>query len=153
MCRKLRRNVFFHPIGKALSGLDRFITLIQASLPLHERAMLFGDSIFGKLLQSITTYYRVIAPNILTVPESKCNAAFRSEMLLIEKKYGLTSCLQRICDTSRGYQLAKKCPYALEQLRVCHLLMNCYICFNGDQAGGVNTFNCMPPPVEVYLRL
>jgi hypothetical protein len=30
----------------ALSGLDRFITLIQASLPVNERAMLFEDSIF-----------------------------------------------------------------------------------------------------------
>jgi hypothetical protein len=85
MCRKLRRNVFFHPIGKALSGLDRFITLIQASLPLHERAMLFRDSIFRGLLQSITTYYHAIEPNILTVPELKCNAALRSARQPIEK--------------------------------------------------------------------
>jgi hypothetical protein len=91
----------------ALSGLDRFITLIQASLPLHERAMLFGDSIFCGLLQSITTYYRMIAPNILTVPELKCNAALRSTRQPIEKNYGLTSCVQRICNTRRGYQLAK----------------------------------------------
>ncbi len=138
----------------ALSGLDRFITLIQASLPLHERAMmLFGDSIFGGLLQSITTYYCVIAPNTLTVAELKCNAALRSARQPIEKNYGLTSCVQRICDTKRGYQLAKKHPYALEQLKVCHPLMNCYICLNGDQAGSVNTFNCMPSPIEVYLHL
>jgi hypothetical protein len=115
--------------------------------------MLFGDSIFHLLLQIITTYYRAIAPNILTVPELKCNAALRSASQPIEKNYGLTRCVQRICDTRRGYQLAKKRPYALEQLRVCHLLMNSYICFNGDQAGSVNTFNCMPPPVEVYLCL
>jgi hypothetical protein len=86
----------------ALSGLDRFITLIQASLPLHERAMLFGDSIFCGLLQSITTYYRAIAPNILTVLELKCNAV-RSARQPIEKNYSLTSCVQRICDTRRGY--------------------------------------------------
>jgi hypothetical protein len=91
----------------ALSGLDRFITLIQASLPLHERAMLFGDSIFRGLLQSITTYYCAIAPNILTVAELKCNAALRSARQPIEKNYGLTSSVQRICDTKRGYQQAK----------------------------------------------
>jgi hypothetical protein len=96
-----------NPGTLALSGLDRFITLIQALLPLHERAMLSGDSIFRGLLQSITTYYRVIAPNIFTVPELKCNAALRLARQPIEKNYGLTSCVQRICNTRRGYQLAK----------------------------------------------
>ncbi len=73
----------------ALSGLDRFITLIQASLPLHERAMLFGDSIFRGLLQSITTYYCAIAPHILTVAELKCNAALRLARQPIEKNMAL----------------------------------------------------------------
>jgi hypothetical protein len=89
--------------------------------------MLFGDSIFCGLLQSITTYYHAIAPDILTVAELKCNAALRLARQPIEKNYGLTSCVQRICDTNRGYQLAKKHPYALEQLRVCHLLLNFYL--------------------------
>jgi hypothetical protein len=117
-----------------LSGLDRFLELIQASFPPHCRCMLFGDSIFCGLLQYITTYYRALLPNVLTAKEVTINAAFRAAWMPIEKKYGLTNCVFRICDTERGYQLAKQHPYALEQLRVCHLLVNCYICFNGDQA-------------------
>jgi hypothetical protein len=136
-----------------LSGLDRFLTLIQASLPPHRRCMLFGDSIYRGLLQNITTYYRAIAPNVLTAEEVKINATFRAARIPIEKNYGLTSCVFRICDTPRGYQLGKQHPYALEQLRVCHLLVNCYICLNGDQASGVNTFNCPPPRIDDYLQL
>ena len=34
---------------------------------------------------------------------------------------------------------------AIEQLRVCHLLTNCYICLNGDHTGSINTFNIRPP--------
>jgi hypothetical protein len=92
-----------------LSGLDRFLTLIQASLLPELRCMLFGDSIFRGLLQYITTYYRAIAPNLLTTEEVKINAAFRAARMPIEKNYGLTSCVFRICDTTtRGYQPARK---------------------------------------------
>ncbi|KAL7526186.1 hypothetical protein ACHAXR_002464 [Thalassiosira sp. AJA248-18] len=136
-----------------LSNLDNFLALIQAHLPPHERCMLFGDSIFRGLLQFITTYYRAIHPNVLTVPELTCNAAFRAARMPIERNYGQTSCVLRICDTKRGYQLGKRCPYALEQLRVCHLIMNCYICLNGDQGSSVNTFACSPPRLQDYLRL
>ena len=136
-----------------LSGLDRFLTLIQTSLPAHRRCMVFGDSIYRGFLQNITSYYRAIPPDVLTPPELKINASLRSARQPIEKNYGLTSCVQRICDSRRGYQLGKQHPYSLEQLRVCHLLINCYICFNGDQASGVNTFDCPPPTIDEYLRL
>ncbi len=41
-----------------LSGLNRFLTLIQASLPAHRSCMVFGDSIYRGILQNITSYYR-----------------------------------------------------------------------------------------------
>ena len=47
--------------------------------------MLFGDSIFRGLLQYITTYYRAIAPHLLTAEEVKINAAFRAARMPIEK--------------------------------------------------------------------
>ena len=136
-----------------LSNLDRFLELIQAHLPPHERCMAFGDSIFRGLLQCITTYYRVIAPNVLSSEEMKINAAFRAARIPIERNYGHRSCVQRICDSSAGLQLGKRHPYALEQLRVCHLLMNCYICLKGNQGSSVNTFDCSPPRLQDYLRL
>ena len=58
-----------------------------------------------------------------------------------------------ICTSPEGYKLAKRNPYALEQLRVCHLLVNCYICLNGDQASLDNTFGVPPPTLEEYLAL
>ncbi len=80
--------------------------------------------------------------------EVKINATFRAARMPIEKKYSLTNCIFRICDRTRGYQLGKQHPYALEQLRVSHLLLNCYICFNGDQASSVDAFDCPPPHIH-----
>ena len=135
-----------------LSGLDTFLEMIQAGLPLNLVCWLFGDSAYRGNLRRITSYYRS-ALGRLTVSELRCNKAFRSMRIPIERNYGQTSCVMRICDTARSYQLGKRSPYALEQLRVGHLLMNCYICLNGDQASSVNTFDCSPPRLEEYLAL
>ena len=136
-----------------LSRVDDFLGLIQAHLPIDERCMGLGDSIFRGVLNYITSYYRAIPPAVLTPEETKINGAFRSCRMPIERNYGLNSCVQRICDTRRGIQLGKKHPYALEQLRVCYLLMNCYICLNGDQGSSSNTFGLSPPRLQDYLRL
>jgi hypothetical protein len=58
-----------------------------------------------------------------------------------------------ICETRDGYKIAKERPYAIEQLRVCTLLTNCYVCMNGDVAGSDNTFGLSPPMLSEYLRL
>ena len=136
-----------------MSGLDRFLVLIQAHLPPHLQCMLFGDSIFRGNLQMITSYYRALPPDVLTPSKLKCNAALRAARMPIEKNYGLQSCVQRLCDTRRGSSYGSVRPYAIEQLRVCHLLINCYICFNGDQASGANTFAYPPPSIDQYLHL
>ena len=47
-----------------LSGLDRFLTLIQASLPAHRKCMVFGDSIYRGILQNITSYYQLCPANL-----------------------------------------------------------------------------------------
>lgn len=137
-----------------LSGLDNFLFLIQAHLPLNEQCMVFGDKIYrGNALQRITTYYDAVPPNVLSLYERMCNAAFRAMRMPIEKNYGLQTCVQRICATEEGWNYGAARPYAIEQWRVCHLLLNCYICFNGDQASGGNTFACPPPDIDTYLRL
>jgi hypothetical protein len=137
-----------------MSGFDDFMVLIQAYLPQHERCMAFGDSIYRvATLQMVTTYYRAIAPNALTFDERVCNASLRAARMPIEKNYGLQMCIQGLCDTRRGSCLGAAVPYAIEQLRVCHLLLNCYICFNGDQASGPSTFAMTPPNINACLEL
>jgi hypothetical protein len=136
-----------------MSGLDRFLVLIQAHLPPHMKCMVFGDSVYHGNLEMITSYYRAIPPDVLTPSELRCNAALRAARMPIERNYGLQSCVQRICDTRRGSSYGSERPYAIEQLRVCHLLINCYICLNGDQASGANTFAYPPPSIDEYLRI
>jgi hypothetical protein len=60
-----------------------------------------------------------------------------------------------ICSLKEWNKLANKWSHyydALNQLRVFHLLINCYVCFNGDQAESRNTFSVMPPSLGVYLE-
>ena len=69
----------------------------------------------------------------------------------IEKNYGMTSRLFRVCVDREWSKLAKKVPYTAEQLRVSHLLVNCYVCCLGDQVS--NTFGLIPLSLEEYLGM
>jgi hypothetical protein len=77
----------------------------------------------------------------------------RSARITIEKNYAMVSNHFRICTTRDGYKIAKERPYAIEQLRVCTLFTNCYVCMNGNIAGSDNTFGLNPPMLSEYLRL
>ena len=134
-------------------GQYHFLVPIQAHLPPHLQCMLFGDSTFRGNLQMITTYYRALPPDVLTPSKIRCNAALRAARMPIEKDYGLQSCVQRLCDTRRGSSYGSVRAYAIKQLPVCHLLINCYICFNGNKASRANTFAYPPPSIDQYLRL
>ena len=76
----------------------------------------------------------------MTDAQKRCNAVMRSARITVEKNYAMVSNLFRICETRDGYKIAKERPYAIEQLRVCTLLTNCYVCMNGDVVGSDNTF-------------
>ncbi len=65
----------------------------------------------------------------------------------------MVSNLFRICCTTEGIKITKKNPVTIKQLRICHLLTNCYVCFNGNQARSISTFNISPPSLEEYLLI
>lgn len=134
------------------SNLDAFVGMIQTHLPLNLRCKLFGDGIFHGALQNIITYFRSIGNVPLSYHELTTNAAMRSSRMPIEKFYAHKDNLWDVCAHTAGH-LAKKHPYAIEQLRIVYLLTNCFNCFNGDQGGSVNTFGLTPPRIEEYLAL
>jgi hypothetical protein len=69
-----------------VSGLDRFLVLIQAHLLPHMQCMVFGNSVYrGNALQMVTSYYRALPPDVLTPSELKCSAALRAARMPIEK--------------------------------------------------------------------
>ena len=73
----------------------------------------------------------------LTHEQLLCNRHASFARMSIEKNCGMTSSLFRVCadrEWSKS-KLAKKkkAPYAAEQLCVSHLLVNCYVCCQGDQ--------------------
>ena len=142
-----------------MSNLNAFLSWLQFGMFLIDGNewilfSLFGDGAFSIGLQCVQSYYRAFGAGAqLTDEQKKCNFLMKGARITIEKNYGMTSTIFRICDSAEGLKIAKKNPYAIEQLRVCHLLVNCYICLNGDQASSDNTFGVNPPKLEDYLAL
>ena len=142
-----------------MSDLNSFSTHVQHELFLLAGVTFYtysvlGDSAFNVGYGCIQTYFRPMgAHGQLSEDKKRCNFAMKSARITIEKNYGLISSMFKICNSVEGFKIAKRRPYTLEQLRVCHLLTNCYVCLNGDQAGHNNTFGLDPPPLRSYLRL
>jgi hypothetical protein len=132
-------------------NLNEFLIHLQSVL--DELFAAFGDPAFCLGLDCIMSYINQVGPVPLTLCEKRVNSAMKSARIVIEKNYGQTSCVFRICDTRHDYKLGKKNHVALEQLRVCHLMLNCYACLNGEQGSHVNTFGLSAPRLEEYLRL
>jgi hypothetical protein len=117
-----------------MSNLNEFIVAVQRG----RFATAAGDevfcSVFGNLafnlgMQCIQSYCRDSAGAAqLDGARRKCNALMRAAQVTVEKSYVMVSNLFHICGSTEGYKIAKRDSIALEQLRVCILLTNCYIC-------------------------
>jgi len=135
-----------------MSCVNEFLVALQQQ-KLHECQAL-GDSAYGINLHCICSYFRNFAGQPpLTPHQVTCNKAMKKCRQAIEWSYGDVSKYFSICAHPKHNMLAKKNPYAIEQLRVAHLLCNIYTCLNGDKASGHNGFCCPPPKLEDYLRL
>jgi hypothetical protein len=143
----------------AISNLNAFLVLIQRGqffslVGAKVVYTVFGDLAFNLGHQCIQSYYHTfVATAQLTDAQKRCKAAMRLACITIEKNYAMVSNLFCICAEKDGYIIAKEKPYTIEQLRVCMLLTNCYICSNGDTAGSDNTFGLSPPRLSEYLNL
>ena len=141
-----------------MSNLNVFLAWIQYGAFFFSGAWLvysvFGDSAFSIGLECCKSYYRTFTNGgQLSDEETKVNHALKAAWITIEKNYAMIGNIFRICESPEASKLAKKNPYALEQLRVCHLLTNCYVCLNGDQASCDSMFGCTPPKLDDYLQL
>jgi hypothetical protein len=135
-----------------MSRLNEFLVLLQQNRN-HEYQAL-GDGIYSVNLRCIRSYFKSYAGQPpLTPQQQACNAAIKKCRESIEWSYGDVSNMFKICDHQKHNKLAKKVPYAIEQLRVAHLMTNIYTCLNGDKASGHNMFYCPSPRMEDYLRL
>ncbi len=135
-----------------MSHLNEFLARIQQGRAKEYQAL--GDGVYGGSLRCIRSYFQSRAgqPPLLD-EERRCNAAIKKCRQSIEWNYGKVSNDFEICSHPKHNMIGKRNPYAIEQLRVAHLLTNISICLKGDQASGLNMFDCDPPSVEEYLQL
>jgi hypothetical protein len=137
----------------AMSGLNEFLIAIQQDRPATTPPYsCMGDSIYGVNLECIRSYSKAhFTPAMMTEFMRVCDAEMRACRQHIEFNYGRTASLFSICADPDRFKLAQHKPYAVELLRVCHLLVNIYNCLKGDSASGYNAFDCSPPSLEQYL--
>ena len=141
-----------HDVGGVmlLSGLDNFLWDIQINMPFDPFSG-FGDSTYGaQHLQCICSYFFPLIPGIVLTPhQDVCNNRIKPARQTIEHSYGELKTNFRICTQPSSFKLCHNHPYAIEQLRVCHLLSNIYTCLNGNKCSAA--FDCLPPSLDDYL--
>ena len=136
-----------------MSGLNQFLSCIQRGRYPRKYAAL-GDGIYGMDFECIRSYYKAHFPQAqMTEYMRVCDSEMKACRQSIEWGYGKTDNIFSICDNADNFKLGKRNPYAIELLRVCHLLTNIYNCVNGDQSSGHSMFNCPAPSLEQYLAL
>ena len=144
-----------HDVGGVLqlSGLDDFLVEIQQGKP--EVYCAFGDSTYNAgYLQCIRSGFKSLIPGVdITLAQKICNNRIKPCRQAIEWSYGDVQNIFQICCNEKSYKIGKMQHYAAEQLRVCHLLANCYNCLNGNKASSYKKFNFNAPLLEDYLRL
>jgi hypothetical protein len=140
-----------------MSNIDNYLAAIQdgkftVATPDGQRSVTYsvlGDSAYNFGLQCVQSYFFPHGGAELTEAEVRCNFHFKSARMSIEHSFGQLSNLFKICHCKDEVKLGKKIPYALEQLRVCHLLQNCHVCFSGNSTS--NKFLVPPPTIGDYL--
>ncbi len=110
--------------------------------------------------KGIRSYYvPLIAGVDLTDAQKICNNRMKTVRQTIEHCYGDIENIFRICNQVDSVKLGHRMnddddtPTALRQLRMCHLLMNVYVCLNGNKASSSDKFNIQPPKLSDYLSL
>lgn len=102
--------------------------------------------------EGIRSYFRAFGPGVqLTEYQRICNKSIKKVRETIEWNYGEIYDLFQLTSDKRNFKFGKRNPYACQQLRVCHLLTNIYVCLNGDKTS--TCFECPPPALEEYLSL
>ncbi|KAL7524503.1 hypothetical protein ACHAXR_002236, partial [Thalassiosira sp. AJA248-18] len=86
-----------------MSNLNAFLSWLQQGLFLLQGGVwilysVFGDGAFSLGKVCIQSYYRAFQGAPLTDEQTKCNNAMKAARITIEKNYGMTSNIFRICN-------------------------------------------------------
>jgi hypothetical protein len=104
------------------------------------------DSIYSVNLECIHSYSKAhFTPAMMTEFMMVCDTEMRACHQHIKINYRCIASIFSICADPSRFKLAQHKPYAVELLRICHLLVNINSCLKGNSASGYNAFDCSPP--------
>lgn len=134
------------------SGFDQYLQNVQHGQPLT--FSFYGDSAFRGHWNCVRTRHET-APNAppLTQHQLNENKAMKRSRETIEWSFGLSSNLWALTRNPDRFTIETHPPAVMAQVRVMHLLTNCWTCINGNNISSDTTFACRPPILEEYLWL
>lgn len=134
------------------SGFDQYLQSVQQGQPLQYS--FYGDSAFRGQWNCIRTRHEptVNAPP-LTQRQHDENKAMKRSREGIEWSFGLLTNLWKLASVRDRFKLETNEAAVMAQIRVMHLLTNCYTCIHGNNISSHHSFACQPPELEAYLTL
>jgi hypothetical protein len=133
------------------SGIDPFLSFVQQNAA--RVYAFYGDCAFLGGFQNIRTRHRPTPLFPLTQRQEHENVAMKKAREAIEWSYGLLTNLWHLSENREAFKLETDPNAVMAQIRVMHLLTNCYTCMHGNQVSSRHTFACPPPTLEAYLAL
>jgi DDE superfamily endonuclease len=136
----------------AWSGFDQYLVHVQQGQPCQY--LFYGDSAFRGHWNCVRSRHEptVNAP-ALTQQQHDENTAMRRAREGIEWSFGLLTNLWKLASIRDRFKLETNEATVMAQVRVMHLLTNCYTCIHGNNISSDHSFACKPPELEAYLTL
>jgi hypothetical protein len=134
------------------SGFDQYLQNVQQGQP--RQYLFYGDSAFRGHWNCVRTRHEptVNAP-ALTQQQHNENTAMRRAREGIEWSFCLLTNLWKLASIQDRFKLETNEATVMAQIRVMHLLTNCYTCIHGNNISSDHSFACKPPELEAYLTL
>jgi hypothetical protein len=130
---------------------DSFLDVLSDML--STRLFLFyGDSAFQGDWHCILAQHHPGPELPLTPRQQAENRVMKKVRESVEWSYSQVGQLWELSQRSDHFQLDRDYMSVLAQLRVMHLLTNCYTCLHGNQISGSRGFQCWTPELEEYLQ-
>jgi hypothetical protein len=138
------------------SSLNAFLFALMMAFFGVVAFAVYGDKAYGNLDCVRSPHAARAGANNganLTPRERAEDQRMKMARISIEHFYGLMGRISSCCTVWSQYKLREEHPYAAEQVRVCHLLTNCYIVCHGSLI--TNAYKCdqlLPNSLADYLR-
>ena len=137
------------------NGIDRFLLNLQLGMAAFLEDKIFAfycDDGFASLWNCLRTKHRPPVGGPLSARQVAENKVMKKVQESIEWSFGSVKTNWKMSSRWDQFKMDKDANIVFAQIRVMHLLQNCFTCLRGNSISGKNVFHCSPPMLEDYLE-